>query len=131
MLATIPNFLLFFTVAITLTVSFLALYVYITPYNEIRLIKDGNVASAISFSGTILGLAIVMYNCVVYSHSLKEMAVWGVVGLAIQLIAWVGINFAFGDLNKAISEDECVADGIILATSSIGVGIIQAACLVP
>lgn len=131
MLATIPNFLLFFTVAITLTVSFLALYVYITPYNEIRLIKNGNVASAISFSGTILGLAIVMYNCVVYSHSLKEMAVWGVVGLAIQLIVWVGINFAFGDLNKAISEDECVADGIILATSSIGVGIIQAACLVP
>jgi putative membrane protein len=131
MLATIPNFLLFFTAAITLTVSFLALYVYITPYNEIRLIKNGNVASAISFSGTILGLAIVMYNCVVYSHSLKEMAVWGVVGLAIQLIAWVGINFAFGDLNKAISEDECVADGIILATSSIGVGIIQAACLVP
>ena len=131
MLANIPNFLLFFTVAIALTVSFLALYVYITPYNEIKLIKNGNVASAISFSGNILGLAIVMYNCVVYSHSIKEMVTWGIVGLVIQLTAWVGINFAFGDLNKAISEDECVADGIILAASSIGVGIIQAACLVP
>ena len=35
-----------------------ALYALITPHREIRLIREGNAAAAVSFGGVLVGLAI-------------------------------------------------------------------------
>lgn len=131
MLATLPNFLMYFISAIVIYTVAISLYVKITPYNEIALIKSGNTASAVSFAGTMLGFSIVFYNVIVYSHSILEILIWGSIGLVIQLAAWATVNYVFGNLNKAIVEERCMADAVMLGCSSVVVGIIQAACMTP
>ena len=43
---------------VTLCLLFLGItsYIFLTPIRELQLIKDGNVAAAISFSGALLGI---------------------------------------------------------------------------
>ena len=57
-LATLPNFLAYFAAAIALLAAFVAIYLYVTPYDEIRLIRNNNVAAAVSLSGAVLGFGI-------------------------------------------------------------------------
>ena len=52
------DFLIFFAVAIALLFAFTWIYVKITPYKEITLIREGNHAAAISLSGAMLGFAL-------------------------------------------------------------------------
>ena len=45
---------------VTLCLLFLGItsYIFLTPIRELQLIKDGNVAAAISFSGALLGIGL-------------------------------------------------------------------------
>ena len=49
-LATLPNFLAYLGTAIVLLAVFVTIYVYVTPYDEINLIRNNNTAAAISLS---------------------------------------------------------------------------------
>ena len=62
-LAGFPNLLLHLGVTLGLLLLAAALYTRITPHDEIKLIRHGNVAAAVSFSGAILGLAIPLAFC--------------------------------------------------------------------
>lgn len=46
-LAGVPAFLSYFAAAIGLLAAFLLLYLWITPYREISLIREGNAAAAV------------------------------------------------------------------------------------
>ena len=54
-LSGLPAFLSYFATAIGLLALFLAVYVFITPYREITLIREGNAAAAASLGGAVLG----------------------------------------------------------------------------
>ena len=56
-LAGLPYFAAFFGVSLLLLTICLALYVVITPYPEIKLIREGNAAAAASLGGAIIGFA--------------------------------------------------------------------------
>ena len=45
-LATLPNFLAYLGAAITLLVVFVAIYLYVTPYDEIALIRNNTTPAA-------------------------------------------------------------------------------------
>ena len=53
----LPAFASFFVTAIVLLLVFLALYVRVTPYNELTLIRQGNEAAAVSLGGAVIGFA--------------------------------------------------------------------------
>ena len=54
----LPAFAGFFATAVALLAGFLLLYVLVTPYNELTLIRSGNEAAAISLAGVIIGFAL-------------------------------------------------------------------------
>jgi putative membrane protein len=85
----LPAFASFFATAIGLLGGFLALYVLVTPYNELALIRSGNTAAAVSLGGALLGFAMPIAVSVAVSHNLYAMIGWGVVAGALQLLTYV------------------------------------------
>jgi putative membrane protein len=45
-LATLPNFLSYLSAAAVLLTAFITIYLFITPYDEIKLIRENNVAAS-------------------------------------------------------------------------------------
>ena len=127
-LATLPNFLAYLGTAIVLLVAFVAIYLYVTPYDEINLIRANNTAAAISLSGAVLGFAMPIANVIAHSDTLADLAVWGVIAGIVQLLAWMVARVALPRLKEAIAAGQ-VAPAIFVAALSVTVGLIHAACM--
>lgn len=125
----LPAFASFFATALVLLGSFAALYVAVTPYNELALIREGNSAAALSLGGAVIGFALPIAVSVAVSHNLFAMMGWGAVAGAVQLLVYSAARLALPLINEAIPQGK-VASGIFLASLSIGVGILNAGCIV-
>jgi putative membrane protein len=130
MLSTLPNFFMYFSSSVAMLAVALTIYKIITPYDEIKLIRDGNVAAAISYLGTAFGMVAAMSSVIIHSAGWLDMIVWCGIGLTVQLVFWKAINWLMGDLQKSIATDGCVAHATVLGGGSAVIGILQAACLV-
>ena len=127
-LATLPNFLAYLGAAIVLLVAFVAIYLYVTPYDEIHLIRSNNTAAAISLSGAILGFALPIANVIAHSDTLADLALWGIIAGIVQLAAWGVARVALPTLREDIAAGR-VAPASFVATLSLTVGLINAACM--
>jgi len=127
-LATLPNFLAYLGTAIALLVVFMAIYLYVTPYEEIALIRNNNTAAAISLSGAVLGFAMPIANVIAHSDTLLDLAVWGVIAGIVQLLAWALARVALPQLQEDIAAGR-TAPATFVAALSITVGLINAACM--
>lgn len=127
-LATLPNFLAYLGTAIVLLVAFVAIYLYVTPYDEIALIRGNNTAAAISLSGALLGFALPIANVIAHSDTLLDLAVWGVIAGIVQLLAWMLARVALPTLREDIAAGR-VAPATLVAALSLTVGLLNAACM--
>lgn len=127
-LAGLPSFLFYFATAIGLLLLFLAAYILITPYREIALIREGNLAAAASLGGAILGFVLPLASAIAHSVGLLDMAVWGLIALVVQLLAYGAGRLLLPDLARAIPAGQ-VATGVFLGALSLAVGILNAACM--
>ncbi len=128
-ISNLPAFASFFVTAIVLMLVFLAIYVWITPYNELALIRAGNEAAAISLGGAVIGFALPIAVSVAVSHNLYAMIGWGVVASVVQMLAFIAARLALPRLNESIPQGK-LASGIFLASLAIGVGILNAGCII-
>jgi len=128
-ISNLPAFASFFVTAVVLMLVFLAIYVWITPYNELALIRAGNEAAAISLGGAVIGFALPIAVSVAVSHNLYAMIGWGVVASVVQMLAFIAARLALPRLNESIPQGK-LASGIFLASLAIGVGILNAGCIV-
>ena len=124
----LPAFAGFFATAVGLLAAFFALYLLVTPYSEVKLIREGNVAAAVSLAGALLGYALPIAVAVVVSHNLYVMIGWGVVACVVQLLVYVAARLALPQINLAIPQGK-VASGIFLAALSVVAGILNAGCI--
>ncbi len=122
------DFLVYLAIASVLLAIFVAIYVRITPYREITLIREGNLAAAFSLSGTLIGMVIPLSNAVEYSVNPVDMAIWGFIALAIQLIVFVIARIALPNIAQDIPAGK-QASGFFLGAISIAAGILNAACM--
>lgn len=122
------DFLLYLAISSVLLAVFVALYVKITPYREIALIRDNNMAAAFSLSGALLGMVIPLANAVKYSVNPVDMAIWGFIALAIQLLVFVIARIAVPNITVDIPADK-QASGFFLGAVSIAAGVLNAACM--
>lgn len=127
-LATLPNFLAYFASAVALLVVFVAIYLRVTPYDEIRLVRANNAAAAVSLSGAVLGFAMPIANVIAHSDTLLDLAFWGVVAGLVQLAAWLVARVALPTLKEDISANR-IAPAIVVAALSMTIGLINAACM--
>ena len=60
-LSTLPSFAAFFAVAVLVLAVFVTAFMWVTPYRELALVREGNVAAAVSLSGTLVSLSLPRY----------------------------------------------------------------------
>jgi putative membrane protein len=128
MLTLLPAFLSYFAVAVALIVVFLLVYVNVTPYDEIALIRQGNTAAAISLSGALFGFATPVANVIAHSDTLADLAAWGAIAGVIQIFTYLVARFALPHLTEDIPAGK-ISEATFLAALSIAVGLINAACM--
>lgn len=129
LLATLPNFLAYSATAIVLMGVFVWIYTRITPHKEFALIKSGNIAASISLSGALIGFVLALASVIEHSVSLVDMIVWGIIALIVQLLAYFSVRVALPDLSEGIEAGQ-ISKALLLASTAISFGWINAACMV-
>ena len=124
----IPPFLAYFAVAIVLVLIFVRIYTWVTPQDELALIKANNTAAALAFGGALIGFALPLSSAITNSLSLLDCAVWGAVALIVQVLTFVVLRIAIRQLPERINQGE-IATGVFSAAAAIAVGLINAACM--
>ena len=122
------DFLAYLAVAIVLLAVFVVVYIRVTPYREIALIREGNMAASFSLSGSLLGFIIPLAAAVQHSVSLADMAIWGLIAMVVQIAAFIVVKM----LIPSITQDSPAnkgAQGFFLGCLSLGVGLLNAACM--
>lgn len=128
MLSLLPAFLSYFAVAVALIAVFLLVYVNITPYDEIALIRQGNTAAAVSLAGALFGFAMPVANVIAHSDTLADLAAWGAIAGVIQLLTYLVARFTLPQLTEDIPAGK-VAPATFLAALSLTIGLTNAACM--
>lgn len=116
--------------ATTLALLFVAVLIYmrITPWDELALVRGGNVAAAVSFGGAIVGLALPLAFAMAASVSIYEILIWGVVTLALQIIAYRFADLVLKDLPARIEAGEMGA-AVLLVSIKLAAAAINAAAV--
>ncbi len=122
------DFLIYIAITGALLAIFIAIYVKITPYREVALIREGNMAAAFSLSGTLIGMAIPLGNAVEYGVNPIDTAIWGAIALLVQLLVFVVARIALPTIAADIPAGKQSA-GFFLGSISIAAGILNAACM--
>lgn len=124
----VPPFLFTLAAALALLALFLFIYVRITPYHEIRLIREGNVAAAVSLSGAMLGFAIPLAQSAAQSGNLADMLLWSGIAMTIQLLVYAAVRMIIPGIARDI-QDGKIAQGVFLGALSLATGLLNAACM--
>ena len=127
-IAGFPAFLLYFVLALILLALFVAIYTRVTPYREIALIREGNVAASISLSGALIGLVLPLASAIAHSVSPLDMVAWGVIALVVQLIVYAVTGALVPRFREAIEAGHA-APATLLAALSVSAGILNAASM--
>jgi len=128
-LATLPGFLAYLLAGIALLYAAMAIYVRVTPLNEMALIRAGNAGAAITLGGAMIGFSLPIASAFQHSVNLVDAAVWSVVALCVQIAVFFVVAKLLGtDWRGAIERGE-TAGAILKAAVAIAVGLLNAACL--
>lgn len=128
MLDNLLSFALYFTSASALLILFGVVYIRLTPYNELELIRSGNLAATLAMLGALTGFALPLASVISHSLSTRDMLVWGGIAMLVQLLVYRGVRWLLPDLTAGILRD-CRAHGAFLGGCALCAGILNAACM--
>jgi putative membrane protein len=103
------------------------LYALLSPRREIRQIRDGNAAAAVSYGGVLIGLAIPLAVSLAASASLAELAIWGASITAVQLLLFRVTDFCLRGLPERVEEGDIAAAVLLVAAKLAGALLLAAA----
>ena len=126
--AGIDNFAVYLAVSLAYLAVFVALYIRVTPYREIELIRGGNMAAAFSLSGSILGFIVPVCSAIQHSVSLVDMAIWGLIAMLVQIGAFVAARLMIPSVTDDIPANK-TSVGFFMGSLALGVGLLNAACM--
>lgn len=127
-LSALPHFLSYFTMAALLLCVFWSIYTFLTPHDELRLIREGNISAAIALVGALMGFALPVTAAILHSVSTMALIQWSLVAMVLQLGVYALLRLITPHLGASISADR-PAPAILLAGISIVCGILNAAAM--
>lgn len=126
----VPKFVTFLALSVGVAMLFVAVYVRVTPYRELELTRQGNMAAALSLGGSFLGFCLPLAVTIAYSTNIVDFLLWALVALVVQIGAHFLMRFLIPGLTSAV-EDGRVSVGALSAFVAIGFGTLNGACLTP
>ncbi len=127
-LSGLPAFLIYFGVASVLVATYLFVYTWITPHDEFALIRNKVPGAAISLGLSIIGFALPMTSSIAHSDGIIDMAIWGVIALIVQIVAYYVACMPMSDLSGRIADGE-LGPAIWLGSVSVTAGLLNAASM--
>ena len=128
LLAGMPVMVTHFLAAIGILVAGIVAYNAVTPFHELKLIREGNAAAGVSAAGATIGLALPIAGALAGSVNLYDLLIWGTVALLVQLFTFTIVAAIVRRLVEAITRGEMAA-ALLLAGIQISVGLINAAAV--
>ncbi|MDE2486527.1 MAG: DUF350 domain-containing protein [Alphaproteobacteria bacterium] len=123
-----PVALLHLVVTLALLFAGAGVYIMLTPQREVALVREGNLAAAISLAGILLGLALPLAASLKASANLIDLTLWGVAALVVQLLISRLTDLVLHGLSKRIEHGELAA-ATLLASVKIATGLVLGAAL--
>ena len=125
----LPAFAVYFGMGLGFMVLFLCVYLQVTPYRELALIRAGNVAAALAFAGALLGVCLPLASALAHSVGVQDLAIWATVAFLAQFAAYVTVRMLLPGFPARIEAGELSA-AIVSLSVHVGIGLINAAAMV-
>jgi putative membrane protein len=126
----VPKFVTYLAVSVAVAMLFLAVYLRVTPYRELELTRQGNVAAALSLGGSFIGFCLPLAVTIFFSTNILDLLLWALVALVVQIGAHFLMRLLIPGMTDAVHEGR-TSVGTLSAFLSIGLGTLNAACLTP
>jgi putative membrane protein len=121
-------YLLHLFTAVALVLVFFVVYVRVTPYDEVLLIRQGNRAAALSLGGTLIGFSVTIASALLHTVDYYQFAAWAFGAMVVQVLV-----FAVATHLLKMSKDQIEADnrafGGLLGAIALSIGIVNAGCI--
>jgi putative membrane protein len=124
----LADFLLFFGAGVLLVALYLALYTLATAHNEFALIRRNVISAAVALGFSLIGFTLPLASAIVHAQNLLDCLVWGLVALAVQILAYWLVRVLLPDLSQRIAAGEMGA-ALFLGAASLAAGIVNAAAM--
>ena len=122
------TYLIYIVSALVMLGIFTAVYTTVTRYKEFDLIRQGNIAAVLSYSGALVGFSFTLCSSIAIHASFVMFLVWGVAAMVVQLVVYAVVSRAIQGLHEAIEENN-IAMGGLIGSISLAAGVVNAACL--
>ena len=125
----LPWFFAYLATAVGLTLAYLVIYMWVTPHDEIKLIRDNNMAASLAFGGSLVGFSLPLASAIAHSEALVDCAVWGLIAIVVQIAIFFLIRLPIPKISERIEKGE-TASGLWLGVTSLTGGLLNAACMI-
>lgn len=122
------TYLIYIASALVMLGVFTLVYTAVTRYREFELIREGNIAAALSYGGALIGFSFTLCSSIAVHASFVMFLVWGVAAMLVQIVVYVAVARTILGMNDAIAENN-IAMGGLIGSISLAAGIVNAACL--
>ena len=123
-----PTTVAHLVVTLALLAAGAVIYALLTPWKEITLIREGNAAAAVAFAGVLVGLATPLAVSLSVSTSVRDIVIWGVATVVLQLLAFRVVDLLLTGLPQRIREGE-ISAAVLLVGAKLSTALILAAAL--
>ena len=123
-----PTTVLHLAVTLGLLAAGAVIYALLTPWKEIALIREGNAAASVAFAGVLVGLAVPLAVSLSVSTSVRDIFIWGVATVVLQLLAFRIVDLLLTGLPQRIREGE-ISAAVLLVGAKLSTALILAAAL--
>lgn len=103
----------------------MGVHMWITPYEDIKLVREGNTAAAVALGGAFLGMAIPLAGSLAGSASTLDILLWGLITIVVQLVSFKVVDLVLRGLPQRIANGEMAA-AIFLAFVKVAAGVVVA-----
>ena len=121
-------YLQYMLLAVVMLFVFAAVYLRCTPQAELRLTREGNLACALSFGGALLGFCLALAASIRQSVQLPDFVLWSAAAALVQVLVYFVATRFIRDAGGELARNN-VAVGAWLGAVSVGIGLLNAACL--
>lgn len=126
--AGLPAFLAYFCVSAIAVMLYLLIYLWVTPHDEFELIRKNVPGAAVALGLSLLGFAMPVASAVAHAADLLDCAIWSVIAIAVQVVAYYVARIPMSDLSTRIAQGEMGA-AIWLGLASVTAGLLSAASM--
>jgi putative membrane protein len=124
----LPDFLLYFGLAVALVALYLFTYSLVTAHNEFALIRQNVLSAAVSLGLSLIGFALPLSSAIVHARSVADLIVWGLVALVVQIAVYWLVRLVVPNLSQRIASGE-LSSALFLGAASLAAGIVNAASM--